>query len=51
MLEGSTLGVHAWNETVKGVLEPAWETEIDAWEMERERARGAEIDAWETMIR
>ncbi len=36
MLEGSTLGVHAWNETVKRVLE---------------RARSAEIDAWETMIR
>jgi hypothetical protein len=32
MLEGSTLGVHAWNETVKGVLERAWVAEIDAWE-------------------
>jgi hypothetical protein len=27
MLEGSTLGVHAWNETVKGVSERAWVAE------------------------
>jgi hypothetical protein len=47
----SVAEIDAWEETVKGVMEPTWETEIDAWEMERERARGAEIDAWETMIR
>jgi hypothetical protein len=35
----SVAEIDAWEETVKGVMEPAWETEIDASEMERERAR------------
>jgi hypothetical protein len=44
--------IDAWERTtVKGVWERAWEAEMDAWEMERERARSAERDAREVMIR